>query len=61
MEHSHFGDRMPTEVAFPRPDKYELQEIELKEECVLFGTSGLSGEPARTQEVGIQNDAADYN
>ena len=52
---------MPTEVAFPRPNKYELQGMELKEECALYEKSGLSGEPVPTQEVGIQNAAADYN
>jgi len=55
------GDGMPTEAAFPRPDKYELQGMELKEECVLIGKFGISGEPVPTQEVGIQNAAADYN
>jgi len=55
------GDTMPTEVAFPSPEKYELQEIELKEECALYGMSGFSGEPVPTEEVGIQNAAADYN
>ena len=55
------GDGMPTEVAFPSPDKYELQEIELKEECVLYEESGFSGEPVPTQEEGIHNAAADYN
>jgi len=55
------GDGMPTEVAFPRSDKYELREMELKEECVLYGETGFSGEPVPTQEVGIQNAAADYN
>ena len=52
---------MPTEVAFPRPDKYELQEMEVKEDRVLFEKSGLSDEPAPIQEVGIQNAGADYN
>ena len=55
------GDGMPTEVSFPRPDKYELQGMELKEECVLYEKSGLPGEPVPTQEVGIQNAAADFN
>ena len=52
---------MPTEVASPRPDKYELQGMELKEDCALFGNPGLSGEPVPTGEVGIQNAAADHN
>lgn len=52
---------MPTEVAFPRPNMYELQGMELKEECALYEQSGLPGEPVPTQEVGIQNAAADYN
>ena len=55
------GDGMPTEAAFPSPDKYELQEIELKEECILYRMSGYSGEPVPAQEVGIQNAAADCN
>jgi len=52
---------MPAEVAFPRPDKYELQGMELKEDCLLHEKSGLPGEPAATQELGIQNAAADDN
>ena len=55
------GDGMPTEVPFPRPDKYELQGMEVKEDCALFENSGLPGEPVPTREVGIQNAAADHN
>ena len=56
------GDGMQTKVtAFPRPDKYELQEMELKEEYVLYRKTGFSGELAPIQEVGIPNTAADYN
>lgn len=61
LKNGDSGDGMPTEVAFPRPDKYELQEMELKEEYVLYGKAGFSSEPVPTQEVGIQNAAADYN
>jgi len=59
VENRNFGDGMPAEVAFPRPDKYELQGMELKEACLLHEKSGLPGEPATTQELGIQNAAAD--
>ena len=56
------GDGMQTKVtAFPRPDKCQLHEMELKEECVLYRKTGFSGEPALIQEVGIPNDAADYS
>ena len=50
---------MPAEVAFPKPDKYELQGMELKEDCLLCEKSGLPGEPVSNQEVGVQNSAAD--
>jgi len=59
VENRSFGDGMPAEVAFPKPDKYELQGMELKEDCLLCEKSGLPGEPVSNQEVGVQNSAAD--
>ena len=59
MENRSFGDGMPAEVAFPRPEKYELQGMELKEDCLLYEKAGVPGEPVSNQEVGIQNAAAD--
>ena len=50
---------MPADVSFPRRDKYELQGMELKEDCLFYEKSGLPGEPVSNQEVGIQNAAAD--
>jgi len=56
------GDGMQTEViAFTRPDKYELQGMEMKEESILYRKTGFWGEPAPIQEVGIPNAVADYN
>ena len=51
---------MPAEIAFPKPDRYELQEIEPKEDVVRYGKLDISNEATRCQEEGILNDAADY-
>lgn len=51
---------MPAEVAFPKPEKYELHEIGSKEDVVRYGKLDISSEAAGCQEVGILNDAAEF-
>ena len=63
---------MPSEVSFPKPEKYELKEAQSKEDIVSYEEIGIwkdtvhyeklhfSNENTRHQEVGIPNDAADY-
>ena len=63
---------MPSEIAFPNPEKYELKEAQCKEEIISYEEIGIwqdtvhyeklhfSNGESRYQEVGIPNDAADY-
>ncbi len=53
-------DRMPAEVEFKKHEKYELQETESKEGTARCEKLGFSSVTACSQEVGIINDAADY-
>lgn len=63
---------MPSDVAFPKPEKYELKETQSKEDIVSFEAIGIwndtfhyeklhfSNGTTRFQEVGIPNVAAEF-
>ena len=56
---------MPAEVASPKPEKYELQETESKEDIVRYEETSMWKDPTRYeklafQEVGIPNVGGDY-
>ena len=53
-------DVMPTEVAFPNPEKYELQETESKEDIVRYEETSMWKNTASYEELAISQDAARY-
>jgi len=48
---------MPTEVPFPKPEKYELQETESKEDVVRYEEIGLWNDTVRYEGLNILPDA----
>ena len=61
---------MPAEIAFPNPEKYQLQETASREDIVRYEETSMWTDPARYEklafsdgstyhEVGIPNVAAD--
>lgn len=54
------SDVMPTEVAFPNPEKYELQETESKEDIVRYEETSMWKNTASYEELAISQDAARY-
>ncbi|PFX16669.1 Neurogenic locus notch-like protein 2 [Stylophora pistillata] len=68
LDRRRISDGMPSEVAFPNQEKYELKDARSKEDIVSFEELGLWKEAgdnekfhggARYQEVGIANMATD--
>ena len=51
---------MPTEVPFPNPEKYELQETESKEDVVRYEEIGLWNDAVRCEGLEILPDAVQY-
>jgi len=51
---------MPTEVPFPSPEKYELQETESKEDVVRYEEIGLWNDTVRCEGLEILPDAVHY-
>ena len=51
---------MPTEVPFPNPEKYELQEMESKEDVVRYEEIGLWDDAVRYKGLEILPDAVQY-
>ena len=49
---------MPTETAFPNPEKYELQESKLKEEIVRYEKIGMWKDIVCFEKLPISQDAA---
>ncbi|XP_078371962.1 von Willebrand factor D and EGF domain-containing protein-like isoform X7 [Oculina patagonica] len=54
------SDGMPSEMAFPKPEKYELQETGSKEDIVRYEEIAMWNESARYEELGILQDSARY-
>lgn len=48
---------MPAEVAFPKPEKYELQETESKEDIVRYEETSMWKDPARYEKLAFSNGA----
>jgi len=51
---------MPTEVPFPNPEKYELQETESKEDVVRYEEIGLWNDTIRYEGLEILPYAVQY-
>ena len=54
------SDGMPADVAFPKPEKYELQETESKEDIVRYEEIAMWNDGVRYEGLGIVQDAARY-
>ena len=48
---------MPTETAFPNPEKYQLQEATSKEDIVRCEETSMRKDPARYERLAFSNGA----